>query len=164
MADELHAAVALGLTARVQQLLEARAAGVNSQNQLGQTPLYVACRDGRLPEARILLTAGADTGLATEEPGKQRCGETPLIVASRGGHIAVVQTLLDGCAHVNLAKVSGNVTPLFIAAQEGHVAVVRELLTRGAIVNLASRTGTTPLSIAANKVGACVRELTVGGC
>ena len=57
--------VTLGL-AGARALLDG-GASVDVQNAAGNTPLIVATREGHTEVCRILLTAGADTGLHNED-------------------------------------------------------------------------------------------------
>ena len=66
---------------------------VNKRNRAGQTPLYVACKNGNLTIAALLLSRGADPLIYSEVEGQV---ETNLQVAARWGHAFVVEKLLRG--------------------------------------------------------------------
>jgi ankyrin repeat protein len=53
----------------------------------GQTPLYVACGNGHVNAARLLLDKGAKVNRAT------RNGNTPMSIAKKNGHSSVVALL-----------------------------------------------------------------------
>ena len=116
---------------------------VNSHNRATKdgTPLYVACREGRVDAARLLLEKGAAVDWATKD------GATPLYVACAYGHVGAARLVLEKGAEVDRATEKG-ATPLFIACQEGHVDAARLLLEKGADVNKADKLGATPLDAA----------------
>ncbi len=63
---------------------------VNTRNELGETALDMAARNGKLEAVELLLDAGADpTALS------KRNGETPLHTAVYNRHIDVVRLLLS---------------------------------------------------------------------
>eukprot|EP00042_Codosiga_hollandica_P049897 m.587139 g.587139 ORF g.587139 m.587139 type:complete len:86 (+) comp57981_c0_seq5:1176-1433(+) len=53
----------------------------------GMAPLHMACIEGRLAVANILIDAGANVSQAADS------GETPLYLASQEGYLSVVQLL-----------------------------------------------------------------------
>jgi hypothetical protein len=108
---------------------------VQMNNRLGHfsySPLVVACANGDVEMARMLLTEGADV--------KARDGTSALQVAAESGHAEVVKLLLRHGADPqdrHLRIVGDNdyrITdgPLKAAAAKGHEAVVRALLEGGA--------------------------------
>ncbi len=70
----------------VRELL-ARGAAVNTADNDGATPLYIASQKGHLEVVRELLARGANPGLATNR------GSTALSIATAKGHAAIVQLL-----------------------------------------------------------------------
>ncbi len=107
-------------------------------------PLHVACQNGHVDAARLLLDNGAEVDRATEN------GRTPLYIACQNGRVDAVRQLLNKGAVVDRAKANG-VTPLWIACQEGRVDAARLLLDKGAAVNRAREDGATPLFVACFK-------------
>ena len=75
----------------MQQWLD-RGADVNQADEEGRTPLYIACQNGHVDAARLLLGKGADVDRARES------GATPLWIAKRRDHLAVIALLV---AHRN---------------------------------------------------------------
>ena len=65
----------------------AAGAAVNQADSSGCTPLYVACQEGHLECARLLLEAGAAVDQADED------GSTPLLMACHQGHLEVAELL-----------------------------------------------------------------------
>jgi ankyrin repeat protein len=74
----------------------------------GMTPLLYAARDGRLDEARLLISAGADIQMA--DPN----GIRPLLMSILNDHLDVARLLIDHGADVNAADFWGR-TPLWAA-------------------------------------------------
>ena len=96
-----------------------------SSAEPGATPLYVACHNGHLEVARLLLKAGAAKDQA------QTQGATPLYVACQKGHLDIARLLLEAGAAVNQARNDGS-TPLFAACHNGHLEVAKLLSSYGA--------------------------------
>ncbi|KAG7395689.1 hypothetical protein PHYBOEH_003328 [Phytophthora boehmeriae] len=77
---------------------------VNNKVQLetrgsnGVTALHIACAEGHVAAAQVLLDGGAKTDPQDDS------GNTPLMVAAGRGHSPVVKVLLETGANVNLAN------------------------------------------------------------
>lgn len=109
-------------------------ANVNAENDLGATPLWVACADRNTGIVKRLLAAGANPD------GGLHSGETLLMRCSYTGDAPAVEALLDHGADVNAAEPSRGQTALMWAAATRHPDVTRALLARGA--DLGARTAT----------------------
>ncbi|KIY01856.1 uncharacterized protein Z520_01994 [Fonsecaea multimorphosa CBS 102226] len=83
----LHDAAELGNKELVNFLIGKVA--VDSENQFGLTPLFLASENGHLPVARLLLEKGADPNPTNI------LGETPISVAAKYGHESLVKLLLE---------------------------------------------------------------------
>ena len=101
---------------------------ISSQNDRGQSLLYVAGLNGNLTAAAELLAMGADANSQGGEYGNA------LQAAALKGSEDVVRLLLDRGADVN-AQGGQYGNALQAAALEGNEGVVRLLLDRGADVN-----------------------------
>ena len=106
----------------------------------GEMPLHIACGNGHVDAARLLLDKGAEVDRANQN------GTTPLYVACQNGHVDAARLLLDKGADVDQSR--NGVTLLFLACQNGHVDVAQLLLERSAEVDRAQENGTTPLFVA----------------
>jgi len=99
--------------------------------------LLDACRDGKVEEAKSLMTNGAP--FTTDW-----LGASPLHFAAANGHGEVIDVLLRaGVSRDTRTKVER--TPLHVAAQEGHLDIVNMLLTHGADVDAKDILKMTPL-------------------
>jgi ankyrin repeat protein len=98
----------------------------------------VACLEGHIETAQLLLEAGADKDQARTD------GSTPLYIACKHDHIKVVRLLLEAGADKDQARTDG-CTPLFAACQYAHTDVVQLLLEAGADKDQAANGGCTPL-------------------
>lgn len=85
-------------------------------------PLFIAAREGREAEVRLLLAAGAPVDLAPEGEG------TPLMIAAEQGHEGVVKMLIEAGADPDVI-IPGRGTPLIAAIRGGNVQVVNRLLS-----------------------------------
>lgn len=103
----------------------AAGAGVNAQNERGDSPLMLAAYHGHVAAVRRLLELGADPGL------RNQAGQSPLDGAAFKGELEVIQALLDGGAEVNAGGPEGK-TALMFAAMFDRLEALELLLARGA--------------------------------
>jgi cytochrome c len=106
----------------------------------GVTALYIACEDGNVELARLLINRGADVNLPVSW---QR---TPLYAAVNGKYADIVKLLLDNEANPN--QVSKGQTPLHLAAENGCLQCVISLVDAGADVNALTSNRSPPLHFA----------------
>ena len=83
----IHDAAREGDQRRVEARLR-KGDSVDSEDDLGATPLYYASRYGHWETAALLLNEGADP----DRPTKR--GDTPLFQAAQEGHAQIVKMLL----------------------------------------------------------------------
>ncbi|XP_034936116.1 ankyrin repeat domain-containing protein 27-like [Chelonus insularis] len=114
--------------------------GINVSNTRGETALHVACANGLVDLVEILLDAGANVNVCTNNENR-----TPLHFACSNSRIKVVKLLLNCCTiNINVKDFVGN-TPLHLAAKNGDSHVVELLLRHGADVNSRNFKGSTAL-------------------
>ena len=113
------------------ELLMRAGANVNAANDLGATPLWIACLNRSAAMVRTLLEAGANPNAALLS------GETPLMVAARTGSPEIVEQLLTKDARLDARGTRGQ-TALMWAVAERHPEVVKVLLAHGADVHARS--------------------------
>ena len=113
--------------------LVAAGADAGAANDLGVTPLALACGNASPGMVRLLLAAGADPRAAVET------GETALMACARTGSVEAVRHLLEAGADVDARELHEHQTALMWAAAQGHAEVVQLLIDRGADVGARSR-------------------------
>lgn len=122
---------------------------IDVRDDQGDSPLYVAARQGRLEAVRKLMQYGASLEAANDS------GHTPLMAAVVAENIEVVQLLLRAHASIKASTPGTGQTVLHWAVAhppKNPVAVatiIRQLVNAGANVNEKSRDGATPLIQAA---------------
>jgi ankyrin repeat protein len=102
----------------------------------------MACSDGLLDIATVLVDAGADVNLKSTE------GFAPIISAVQGNHKPVVDYLLTKGARINEKNGPNGITPLYLACSLGSLDIVKVLVDAGADVNQKSTQGYTSLFLA----------------
>jgi len=136
----LHVAVGRNAVLLVSLLVEG-GADVDSQNQLGETPIRAAVfvESDVTAAVRTLLAAGADPSIATNS------GDTALHQAAFRENEPLVLVLLDGGASPDAPDAKGE-TPLhWVVMESGKVPTIELLLRNDASPNLRGDNGMTPL-------------------
>ena len=95
---------------------------VRLTNDVGTTPLHLACTNRSAPMVDRLLSAGADANASLMS------GETVLMTCARTGDAHAVTALLARGADVNAREHEHRQTALMWAAAERHPDVVRQLI------------------------------------
>ena len=95
---------------------------MNAANDLGATPLYLACRNRSAPMVERLLAAGANAN------AKLLNGETALMTCARTGEAEGVKALLVHGADVKAKEPEHDQTALMWAAAQSHPEVVGMLI------------------------------------
>jgi ankyrin repeat protein len=120
----------------------------------GATPVMLAAEVNNIEAVKVLVEAGADPRIATEQ------GTTPLILASGAGTdvqrarsleerataVRTARYLVEHGADVNAAGQFGW-TALHAAAYQGYNDVIEFLVSKGAKIDAMDALGQTPLSI-----------------
>jgi ankyrin repeat protein len=132
--------------------------GVNASLTNGATPLMKAATTSDLQLLKILLDAGADPNLATDDhttPLMMAAGLNWHDISSLGSDkdsLTAIQILMDRGADVNAFNDEG-LTALHGAAQRGSIAVVQFLLDHGAVLKAKNKRGRTALDEAIGDEG-----------
>jgi ankyrin repeat protein len=130
----------------IANLLIGAGADVNARNQLGVTPLSLACTNASTPMVTALLAHGAHANDALPDGGA-----TALMTCARTGNVTAVAQLVAHGADVNAAETVKGQSALMWAIAENHPDVARLLIEAGANAGAASKRGFTPLLFAAQQ-------------
>lgn len=164
LADELAArsgdlsvfeAAAFDETGRLEELITANRAIVDSWSADGWQPLHLAAFFGRAEAARALLDADAEPNLPSRNP----MAVHPLHAAAAGRHPELVWILIASEAEVD-ARQHGGWTPLHSAARNGDLESIRALLSAGADPAARNDEGQDSLELAPDDA---VRSLLLSG-
>ncbi|RNE98605.1 ankyrin [Trypanosoma rangeli] len=131
-------------TRTVEQLLSL-GAEVDMKGFDDETPLYIACFNGKIKVVLLLLENGADVNAKNG-----RDDETPLHVAARIGNCALIALLVERGANLDAQNFRGE-TPLYLAAKAGFHNAVYQLMNAGADVNIYDVDGKDPLYVASER-------------
>lgn len=163
LADELAArsgdlsvfeAAAFDDTTRLEELITADRAVVNSWSPDGWQPLHLAAYFGRAEAARALLDADAQVS----QPSRNTTRVQPLHAAAAAQHPELVWILIASDADVD-ARQRGGWTPLHSAASNADIDSIQALLSAGADPRAVNEAGQTPLELAPDET---VRSLLLG--
>uniref|UniRef100_A0A7M4EDW6 Ankyrin 1 n=1 Tax=Crocodylus porosus TaxID=8502 RepID=A0A7M4EDW6_CROPO len=122
---------------------------INVYNEMGYTPLLMACELGKTESAEVLLEKGAS--LKEKMPNS----DTALHLAVQAGAVSITSQLLSKGMNANIAS-QGDQTPLHIAAFHNKEALVDILINAGAKINAVTKELVTPLHIASQRGNADV--------
>jgi ankyrin repeat protein len=137
---EIHKAVTKGNFNNVLALLKDHPGLIESRDNQGRTPLFVAVAHNQYEIAELLLANGADVNARDSQ------GHTPLIQTLWVyNHDKMLRLLLANGAGVNLSD-KWSMTALAYAAQDGKVEDAKILIANDANINFVS--GGTPLYLA----------------
>ncbi|HEU5230302.1 MAG TPA: ankyrin repeat domain-containing protein [Ktedonobacteraceae bacterium] len=143
VALNLFEAAAVGEIERVQQLLDADPALINTYSHDGWTPLHLASFFGHKEVALVLLQREADVAALS----KNATGNLPLHAALAGRRFEIAHLLVEHGSDINTLD-SYHWTPLHHAAYSGNMATVELLLAKGAKLDVRDNKGQIPFDIA----------------
>lgn len=126
----------------------------------GNTPLHIACRDGNIKIAELLLTP-----ITREEVSKNKYeipyrkipqdlgirnfeGETCIEIAFKNKDIQLIDLLLDKGANVDQRCLKTGRTLLYRACLNGYIDIVKRLIGKKCDINLRAYDGSTPFDAA----------------
>ena len=140
---DIFEASATGQTERVSELTKKEPGLVNNYSSDGFTPLGLAVFFDHPEVVDVLLSAGANVNLASQETMKV----TPLASAAAAKRTGIARVLIVHGADVN-ARAETDFTPLHEVAATGNLEFAMLLLDNGADINATTKDGKTPLSYA----------------
>uniref|UniRef100_A0A7E4UQQ0 Caskin-2 n=1 Tax=Panagrellus redivivus TaxID=6233 RepID=A0A7E4UQQ0_PANRE len=116
-------------------------AHVDASDYSEATPAHFVAKEGRVENACILLTHGAEFCC------RDKYGRTALDVAAEEGHVELLQLLIRNSMSTLIRILNTDTrivnSPLHLAARNGHVEIVNILLTEGEFpINLVTSNGT----------------------
>ncbi|KAF4441861.1 PFS domain-containing [Fusarium acutatum] len=124
--------------ADLQEALKEQPWAINTINDAGESPLYLAIRRNQFRSMEVLISAGADVNQQSYD------GWTPLMVAVNLENVESVKLLLKSKSKVDLCNDDG-VTALHWASSKANPQVISLLLAAGASVKHRDAFGDTLL-------------------
>lgn len=140
---QLLAAAENGDQELVKALIHEFPSDINRRTQEGWSPLILACKEGHVVVAEMLLCAGAN-------PNPPEVAHTALRAAALYGHIQCIQLLLEYQANPNILSM-GSKNALMGASMNGYPDCVQALLEHGASTDTVNDFGETALALAEAK-------------
>ncbi|XP_063079187.1 NF-kappa-B inhibitor epsilon [Engraulis encrasicolus] len=154
----LHLATYLDLPAVVQRLVEA-GASLFLQDRVGNTPLHVACEQGKSECATKMTQNATASQLKPVMEAQNWRGVTCLHVATMHKRHRLMKLLIKKGANLNAQEGTSGKTPLHMAVELHDVTSVTLLLNQGANVDAAMFNGCTPLHLAVGRQDAAIANL-----
>lgn len=154
--NELIRALKQNNTIKIRQYAQNRTL-LNSQDQLGYTPLHVAAELGLEEGTKLLIECGAIFETLDYN------NFTPLNTAVRANRIRIVQILLDSGADIEIRAGEFGSRALHIAATFNMWHIVTLLLRRGAAIDAPSDAGTALRRAVLWNCRKCVETLLAAG-
>eukprot|EP00941_MAST-03F_sp_MAST-3F-sp1_P005384 g5384.t1 len=149
--ENMHNACIQGEDEKVKLLLKQSKIPIDATNSDGETGLHLACREGHIITAKILLENGADPGQVNKD------GWNALHYASFQGHSELISLFLKNSSNSttkSLVDVNSvdytNRTALHLACFSGHATVVALLIGHGANPKIRTRAGLLPSNLVTN--------------
>ena len=152
----LHWAAFKGDIKRIKMLLTTtdypgQKLAINQLDMTGNTPLHIACSQGHLATAELLIPQKANVKLINKD------SNTPFHLACASGNAQLVEFLIAHDAELQKPNRVGN-TPLHSASIAGHTDVVLLLLAQGVALDPRNAQQETPLLCALHSKSVEVME------
>ncbi|XP_034945799.1 tyrosine-protein kinase Shark [Chelonus insularis] len=138
----LHRATGEGNYTIVSELLKCGYRSLDAKNELGQTAVHLAAKDGTDDILRKLIDSKASVNC------RDSAGYTPLHYACQSNLPNTVRILVRGGANVQARHTDTGMVPLHEAAAAGHKEVILALLSMNAPVNPRTIDDEVPLDLA----------------
>ncbi|KAF3793283.1 Ankyrin repeat-containing protein [Nymphaea thermarum] len=124
----LHICASYGHAHFASAVLRLRPELASARNGRTETPLHIACREGKAETARLLLEANPYLACDALVAAGDEKGADAITLAARHGHVEVVKLLLSDRWWPLFRAEGSPARPLLEAANGGHSDVVREIL------------------------------------
>ncbi|XP_036406254.1 NF-kappa-B inhibitor epsilon [Megalops cyprinoides] len=154
----LHLATYLDLPSVVQGLVQ-KQASLELQDQEGNTPLHVACDQGRGECAGEMTSQMSPRQVAVVVEIQNWRGLTCLHLATLRRNHRMVKLLMKKGANLNVPEGTSGKTALHMAVELHDVTMVKLLLNKGANVDAAMFNGCTPLHLAVGRQDAAMAHI-----
>ncbi|XP_031489112.1 uncharacterized protein LOC116256773 isoform X2 [Nymphaea colorata] len=116
----LHICASYGHTHFAAEVLRLRPKLASVRNKQTETPLHIACREGKAQTARLLLESNPSLACSALVAAGDEKGANAMMLAARHGHVEVLKLLLSD-RWLPLFRVEGSLVPsLLEAASRGH--------------------------------------------
>ncbi len=119
---------------------------INSTDNDGRSPLWLAVAKNNVETVKYLLASGAKANIVPIIPGEQVL--YPLHMAAMNGFTEVVEILASYCNINQRSDDVNQITPVWLAAHEGKTDAVKKLADLGADLNSQDADGDTALQMA----------------
>ncbi|XP_012992730.2 NF-kappa-B inhibitor epsilon [Esox lucius] len=154
----LHLATYLSLASVVRALVDG-GASLGLQDQEGNTPLHVACEQGRAECAAEMTRDVSPSKLAPLLETQNWRGLTCLHLATVNRQHRVMKLLMKKGADLNIQEGTSGKTALHLAVELHDVVSVTQLLSKGANVDATMYNGCTPLHLAVGRQDIAIADL-----
>ncbi|KAK5852789.1 hypothetical protein PBY51_006630 [Eleginops maclovinus] len=154
----LHLATYLNLTDVVKQLVE-KGAGLELQDQEGNTALHMACQHGQTECATEITRDVSPSKMAPVLETQNWRGLTCLHLAALNRQHQIMKLLVKKGADLNIQEGTSGKTALHLATELHDITSVKLLLSWGANVDAAMFNGCTSLHLAVGRQDATIAHL-----
>ncbi|XP_073186113.1 uncharacterized protein [Lepidochelys kempii] len=134
----------------VAKILVEYGAGVDCQNDEGQTPLHVAAWEGDEALLKFFHHCKANPNVA------DKMDRSPLHIAAERGHTNVVELLTEKFHSNVLARTKDGSTLMHVASEHGHPDTALAFLKKGVLLHMPDKNGAVCLHAAAKRGHAAV--------
>ncbi|KAH0564657.1 tyrosine-protein kinase Shark isoform X2 [Cotesia glomerata] len=138
----LHRATGEGNYTIVSELLKCGYRSLDAKNELGQTAVHLAAKDGIDDILKKLIESKASVNC------RDSAGYTPLHYACQSNLPNTVRLLIQGGANVQARNTSTGMVPLHEAAKAGHIEVILAMLSMNVPVHPRTVADDTPADLA----------------
>ncbi|MDH6371894.1 ankyrin repeat protein [Paenibacillus sp. PastF-3] len=160
--NEVFQSAQQGDAVRLKQILESHPALVNTENNVGLTPLGYAAHFGKEAAVQVLLDFGANVDAVSHSKLSYIPSNTALHAAIAGERdMGVIQLLLNKGAQTHIFDSDGHSALHSAAFHSDNVELIRLLIEHGADVHAKIEGGESVLAIAIQQENHNVKEILI---